>query len=219
MTKTPPIAIDNTLSIYLHALKKDCPGKTWWNCEATHPAVYRAMRIDPSDFGASYAVAPFRYFKGERHLILAAYPAPRILDPVDENWFGIETVIAWEPNSNQAYPLEDPSPQLAGRLDDEAHTLFADPRAFFQAWAIRRAQFAMKRQEARSNRWHAIPAERDETPGALILGDVDRIPWHPTLLPDHIECVGVDPKVVNKAIFKAARLPRVTAAITLRSAA
>lgn len=213
--------IDNSLSEYFFALRKDTPGKTWWNCEPSHPAIYRALRINPADFAASYAVAPFRLAKIEgTALILAAYPAPNILDPIDHDWFDIETVISWNPITNEATVLGDDDAQLVGRLSADVSTLYGDPRAFFQAWAIRRAQFALQRREASDKHWHVTPTETDEIPGALLIGEVGKVRLSLHGMPEHIETVGVDPKDFNRAIMRTARLPRVSAKPSnLRSAA
>lgn len=210
--------IDNSLSEYWFALSKDAPGKAWWNAAPLHPATYRALRIDPKDTCAVYAVHPFRLARiDDRPTVLAAYPAPRILDDPEHEWLGIETVIAWDPVSDRAMVVGDDSAQLVGNLSDDANTIFASPRAFFQGWAIRRAQFAVQRQQARQ--WDAKPSERDEVPGALLIGAMADVTLKPGTMPEHIQCQGLDPKALNRAILKAARLPRVSAHSNLRAAA
>lgn len=213
--------IDNTLSEYLWALRKECPGKVWFDCEATHPAIARALRIDPGQDGAIYAMAPFRLAKiEERFVILAAYPAPLVFGTPTPDWFEIEAVIAWEPNADVATVLGDDVPQLVGTLSDDANQIHSSPRAFFQTWAMRRAQFAIQRQAYAGKAWHTPPVETDLIPGALMVGPVNKIRWNPAAMPPHIECVGVDPREVNKAILRAAYLPRASAAPTdIRSAA
>jgi hypothetical protein len=213
--------IDNSVSEYLYALRKDCPGKTWWNADFVNRApVYRALRINQEEEGAGYAITPFRVHNlNGRWLILAAYPAPHVFEPTPD-WFEIDTVIAWDPNSDAASLLGDPVPQLAGNLTEQANQIHASPRAFFQAWAMRRAQFATQRQTAQERRWHISPRERDDVPGALLIGELAKVRLNPSDMPAHIECVGVDPKELNKAIMRAARLPRASAAAqTLRRAA
>lgn len=212
--------IDNDLSEYMWALDQQTPAKTWWYAEATHAAVARALRIDPKADGAAYALAPFRYciYDG-RHLILAAYPAPMIFVP-DHAWFRIETVIAWNPIFDTATVLEDDQDQFVGTLTEDANTVFASPRAFFQAWAMRRAQFAVQRQPYAGKAWHQPPIETDLVPGALLIGDLRQVRLNPSLMPDHIECNGIDPREFNKAVMRSANLPRVSAATSnIRSAA
>lgn len=205
----------NAASIYFHALRKDCPGKLWWQLDHMdgRAAIYKALRIDPADHGAAYALVPFRVYRSPetgKASVLAAYPAPRAFDLEANDWLDVATVIAWNPVKDTARVLGDATPQLVGALDDDANAIFASPRAFFQAWAQRRAAFAVSRQTARQKAWHAIPAERDEVPGALMIGTPAAIRWNPAALPAHIECRGIDPAQINRAILRAARLPRVT---------
>lgn len=201
--------IDNTISEYWYALGKDCPGKTWFYADIERRApIYRALRIDPGDMGAVYAVAPFRLARiDERVVILAAYPCPRILTPCDENWFGIETVVAWDPVANQATILGDSEPQLVGSFDNR-NALFADPLTFFQCWARDRAVFAVQRQTIAGTDWQSAPREVDMVPGCLIVGAPAKIRWNPSALPADLECVGIDARIINRAILASARLPR-----------
>lgn len=207
--------MDNALSTYWYSLSKDSAGKTWWKSKSSHPATYNALQISADDLGAVYACAPFRIRQTEAGpRILAAYPAPRLFDQPDYHWLGIEAVIVWDPDKDHATVLDDDRPQIVGDVSDDANRLFSSPRAFFQAWAMRRAQFAVKRQEIRKRAWHIAPTERDEIPGGLVIGAAADIHWQPSLLPEHIECVGISPQVVNRAIMKAARLPRATGAVS-----
>lgn len=210
----------NALSAYNHALRKDTPAKRWWNLDATHAATARALRINPQDDGAAYALIPFRLARTpEGPRILVAHPCPRFFAPQDPDWLGIETVLSWEPNSNTVQVEGDPSPRLVGAWRDDATTLFNDPRAFFQAWAQRRAQFAIQREVYSGKSWHTAPAECDLAPGQLIVGDASKVRWNPAAMPEHVECVGIDPRVVNKAVLRAAHLPRLTAGQPLRAVA
>lgn len=215
------IAIDNSLSEYLYALKKDAPGKVWWNADFENRApIYRQLRFDPADYGAAYAIVPFRIAKIEdKAVILAAHPTPDTLDP-DPDWLNIETVFAWDPLTDTAAILSDDVPQLAGKLTDEAHDIYASPRTFFQAWAIRRATFFGRREANKAKDWHVAVREQDQVPGALLIGKLSEARINPFQMPEHIECHGIDPRELNRAILKAARLPRASAATSaLRRAA
>lgn len=201
--------MDNALSIYWHSLSKDCPGKVWWSLNFSHPAVYRALRIDPTDHGAVYACAPLRLYKGDAGVrILAAYPAPRMLDEPDPDWLGIEAVIAWNPVDDTAEVMGDKTPQIVGNLSDEANVIFASPRAFFQRWAMNRARYLVMREMAKGQAWNRPPQENDEAPGVLMIGAPNEIRWRPSAMPADIACSGVDPKTINRELLKAARLPR-----------
>jgi hypothetical protein len=204
------LAEANALWAYLYAIGKETPAKFWWEQPFNHPAIARALNIDRSEYAAFFALMPFRYAKTEKgHRIFAAYPCPRTIGTeIDRDWLGIETVIEWDPVTNTAQVLDDPHPQLVGDMRDDSATLFADPRAFFLEWARNRAAFAVRFQETLRTAWTAKPMEADVVPGALMIGTPESIIWAPSALPEAIRCVGVDPRRVNKAILKSARLPR-----------
>ena len=201
----------NALSSILYMRRRDTPAKTWWNCPAWHPAIGRALRIDRTQEGGVFALAPFRlWHDGERHLVLAAHPAPRILGPVDGDWLGIETVIAWEPQSDTARILGDETDGLAGAFHDtEEGTLFRSPREFFTAWAIERAQFFAKWLATRKGTWAHPAPERDLIPGKLVIGNLDKVSL--AGLPATVHARGINPTQLNKAILRQANLPRAVA--------
>lgn len=198
----------NHLAAYWRDIENESPGKTWWDQSHDHPAIARALRIDRSEPHAWYSLAPFRYVKiDNRHLILAAHPTPRIFAPIDQDWLGIETVIAWEPSTNMVNVLTDDRAQLVGRVTDSDSTVFAEPRAFFTAWMRQRAWFMAARADAAQHTWAALPDEPHHLPGALIVGDPDKVAWPVHSMPDRFTCVGIDPRAVNKAILRFAKLP------------
>lgn len=206
---SPTIDDINALSARLYALGKDCPGKTWWDADPMHPAVARALRIDPQEEGAVFAKAPFRLARIDgAHVILAAYPAPRCLGPVDADWLGIEAVIAWDPRTDAATILADGAPQTVGPLTDETPRLYASPRAFFTDWLRARAEFFVRWVQSRQGAWKHGATEYDLAPGALAIGNIDDIRWNPSRMPLDIECAGIDPRRLNRALLKAARVPR-----------
>ncbi len=198
----------NYLASYWRDIEADTPAKLWWGLDYDHAAIARALRIDRADPPALYALMPFRYAKIDgRHLILAAYPTPMVFEDADADWLNIETVIAWEPTTNTAHVMGDAGPQLVGHVTETDPTVFADPRAFFTAWLRQRAWYYGARQEASQRQFAAIPAEPRLLPGALIVGDPERIAWPIHSMPDRFTCVGIDPRAVNKAILKFAKLP------------
>lgn len=201
----------NALSQILYSRRKDTPAKTWWNLKPWHPAIGRALRIDRQQEGGVFALAPFRlWHDGERHLILAAHPTPRILGPVDDDWLEIETVIAWDPVSDKASVLGDQNPMLVGSfLDREEGTVFGSPREFFTAWAVERAQFFGRWLATQKGAWAHPAPERDLTPGKLAIGNLQKITW--AGLPALIHSRGINPQALNKAILRQAQLPRAVA--------
>lgn len=197
--------IKNHISTYAYNLKASTPAKEWWHCNPTHPAIARALKIDRSQIGGVYALAPFRlYHDGEKHIILAAYPCPRILGPIDVDWLGIETVIAWNPLTDEAHAMGDGTPGLFGNAN-ELPVVFRSPLEFFQSWAVERAKFYVSLTNARGDRWAEF-ADANPCPGALAIGPIEQIRWH--TLPREFEARGIDPIELNRAIIRQANLPR-----------
>lgn len=219
----------NAAMLYERETERMSPAKRWFHAPTDRAPVYRALRLDPADPAAPYAVLPFRLAKNDEDQwrIFAAWPCPLTFCPAGEDnwtgddWLGIEHVISWDPNRDTAELVGDSDSMLVGTLDeaDKANTIYASPRTFFQGWAIRRAQYLTTRQTTAAH-WSVPPRERDEVPGALLIGDLDKIRLRTADLPAHIETQGIDPKALNRAIIRAAQLPRVTAQPTgLRRAA
>lgn len=202
--------IDNSLSEWLYALKQKTPAKLWWDAEPTHPATARALKIDAAEFGAVYALAPFRIAKVEgKHVILVAMPCPHFFGEPDIDWLRIETVVAWDPRDNTATILgEDDG--LVGRIDRDATTIYGDAFAFLRAYAEARARFAIARGNVRGD-WRQKPIEQDETPGLLAIGDPAKMRWPIHEISETVDCVGIDPKVVNRAMLRQANIPQAVA--------
>lgn len=200
--------MDNDLSILMFERKKQTPAKTWWEQDIFHPAIARALKVDRSEMGGVFALAPFRLFHdGEKHVILAPFPAPRMLGPVDHDWLDIATVIAWNPQDDTAEIMGDVQPQLVGNFDDsEQGTIFSSPRDFFTQWMMDRAAFFVRWMQSRKGEWAHGATERDLTPGKLAVGDINKIRW--SGLPDTIHCRGLSTQEVNRAILRQANLPR-----------
>lgn len=199
----------NAWSSYWFSIDKDCPGKTWWNCPPTHPAIYRALGVVPDDHAAVYACAMLRLHRCDDGVrILAAHPTPSFFDEPDVDWLGIQTVISWNPVDDSARVVGDPSPQIVGNLSDETNVIYASPLTFFRHWARRRGQFVVARQQAAAQQWNKAPAEKDQAPGVLMIGAPADIKWRPSTMPIEIECAGVNPAIINRELLKAARVPR-----------
>jgi hypothetical protein len=200
--------IQNLASAHAFTVAKDTPAKTWWDCQPYHPAIARALRIDRAQTGGVYALAPFRLWNdGTRHLILAAYPCPRILGPIDLDHLEIQSVLAWNPVTDEAEILGDHTPGLFGRNGEgeDAFTLYASPRAFLTDWAINRAHAYVRLMQLRQNAW-ADAEDRDTPPGALACGPIDKI--NLTTLPRDFAAQGFDVSELNRTIIRQARLPR-----------
>lgn len=201
----------NDLSAKVYARGKDTPGRRWWHLDTWHPAIGRALRISREGPEAFYACMPFRLTRAPDRtpLISIAYPTPHIFTDV-EDWLGIETVLHWNPVTNTVEIDGDTGAQLVGKFSPAADrgTIYADPRAFFQDWCRQRAQFYVQRQASIHNHWTAPLVERDDVPGVLVVGGVDKIRWPVHQMPEVLNCVGIDPTKINRALMKSARIPR-----------
>lgn len=205
----------NPLFTRLHARSKETPAKTWWHAEALHPAIYRALRMDPGETGAAYAALPFRIHRNTDGVvrILAAFPTPRILAPHDDDdWLGIDYVLSWNPVDDTAIVMGDAGASLIGRSNSNDHAaIFASPFAYFRALAEARAAW-LTGWYAIEGEWRQRPAEPDLTPGYLMLAKPDKVRWPVADLPRDLTCHGVDPMAVNRAILRQSALPRASAA-------
>jgi len=199
----------------MRARDRDSHAKTWFYLDAGHDAVFRALHIDKTDPAAFYACLPFRLMKIEgRYVILAAWPCTLELGPVDLDWLGVEQVVAWEPVSNTVEILGDVEPGLIGRFaDTETGTLFGSPFLFFRRWVEERARFYIEWRQSAGKEWSNPPAERDLVPGCLISGNPDKVRWSSFNLPRNVDCIGIDPNRINKAILRDAKLPRAFSAM------
>lgn len=197
---------------YHRALDRDCLAKTWFMAEPTHPAIYRALKIDPADPAAWYAAAPFRLAQIDgAHVILAPWPCPNMLSNLPDDWLDIAEVLIWNPLTNAVTTPEDIEPHIVGAWGATAR-LFGSPFAFFRAWAEERAALFTTFLAARKAHWLTDPSEAS-TPGMLAVGELKRIRLPVHTMPRDIECIGLDPRDVNAAIQRSAALPRATQSI------
>lgn len=145
-------------------------------------------------------------------MILAAWPAPRMLGPFDWDWLNIAAVIAWDPVADTASLLGDTGPQLIGAFtDDDAGTIYGQPRMFFTDWLRARAAFFARWCQSRQGKWAHGVSEPDLIPGVLAAGDLEAIRWRPTAMPADLTVIGIDPARLNRLLLKSARIPRARA--------
>jgi len=202
----------NEAIAYAHAKAKDTPARRWADANFEHPSIGRALGIDRAQSGGPFALFPFRVMRiDEVAHVCAAWPCPRTIGAMDDH-LGIEALIAWNPVDNAVQIVGDAQPQVVGPMVDHygAARLFGQPRLYFQEWARNRARFWGFVLADAGKSWRAKIEEPDLAPGALVVGPVSQVRWNPTTMPDHIECVGVDASEINKAVFKAMRMPRFT---------
>lgn len=210
----------NALFATLYARSKDCPGKTFWDADAMHPAIFRALRMDRSEEGAVYAAAAFRLHRSEEGAaILFAWPSLHYLGDLEDDWLGIEAVLAWDPVTDTATVLGDAAANLFGTCNsNETLTVFASPFAYLRHIAEMRAQFWTFRRMAMADNWHAV-AEPTAPDGLLALAPPDKIRWPLAELPDDIRLQGISAKAFNTALLRQARIPRATEAHSMKVAA
>lgn len=211
----------NALLATLHARSKDTPAKTFWHAEAMHPAIFRALRMDRAEEGAAYAAMAFRLHRAEDGArILFAWPSLHHLDHLEDDWTGIEAVLAWNPADDTATVMGDPAEALFGGLGGptDALNIFASPFAYLRHIAEQRAAFWTFRRNALFGGWRAID-EKVDHPGLLALGPIDRIRWPIGAMPDDIRLHGIPAKAFNAALLRQARIPRATEALSMKVAA
>ena len=203
------IELNNACSALLYRLGKETPAKTWWNATAQHPAIARALRVSREDPAHVFALAPFRLHRDEdgNHVILIAYPTPRILGPIDPDWLDVEDVLAWNPVDGSFRILGQTEAMLFGDLNDDRSSLFGDIFAFLRAWVEARAAFFTLWCSHRKGTWRHGATETDMVPGAMIVGDAAKIHWKPATMPQNLTCVGCDARSINQHLVKAAHVP------------
>ena len=199
------------LSVWRYELEADCPQKLWRDADRSHPAIARALRVDPSDPASFYALFPFRLGKiDDEYRILVAYHPPEVLSG---NWchLDINTVLSWDPKANTVSVLDDVQPQVIIGGDHEAElTVYGDPFLFFRALVEQRAAWHMRRMDANAGKWvHPCPERPADLPGALIIGEIRDIRWPIHELPPVLNCVGCSRGAVTNSIFRSANIPDV----------
>jgi len=199
-------------SVYQHELACDSPRNTWNSGQAHHPAIYRALCIDPADPTAAYAVLHLRLVRiAGAHLIAAAWPVPAIY----EDHLGIDTVLLWNPVDNTLIEMGDAEPLFShGAVD----TIYADPFEFMRAWAEQRSIFWARRQRIGADKWSARPDEiTTKLPGAMLMSPADKVQWRGVNLAGAIDIVG-DAAPVKRAIMRELGPPRMNVAQIQRAA-
>jgi hypothetical protein len=175
--------------------------------------ICRALQIDHTDPIAGYATAPFVCVDHDDITWIAGAIGYTTFD----EGTGISDIILWQPTTG-VVRLFGEAANIAALITPATIsaelTIFVDPRAFFRAWADRRAEFLTRRQIARETTHSIIPSEPldGNLPGALAIGDIDAIHWLDTGASVLKAGPGVDAKKLQRGVFRSARLPRVVAA-------
>ena len=208
-----------------HAMDADTPGMAWRRADARRgrASILRALRVDAADPASFYATFPLRILNTaeDECWIAAAAGCPRLFgatcDPCPE--LDISDVILWNPSTGALRLLGEAAcsstiilPYLVGAGLERRVIVYADPAAFFRAWADRRAEVWGRRRAVVDRKWtHGVTEHFDGgLPGALIIGDLGkvRLPLDTSVLEAG---PGVDARRLSQQVYRRADLPRVQA--------
>lgn len=215
LTETAKAVYRQAMSVFRYEDNKPSPSKTWAEAQASHKAVYKALKIDADDPAAFYAAFPFRLaMMGERARIVIAITPPLIATNGMEKWHhtDIDAVLSWNPIANTVEVLGDTQPMAI--FPDEigdAVDVYGDPFLFFRRWIEKRAEFWQRRTDGAKNKWKhpAVEPSDGGLPAILCVGDVRQIRWAMDALPPVINAIGIDRDALNASVFKSAAVPRV----------
>jgi len=188
-------------------------GRRWLHAPRRHSdTIYRMLKIDPQDAGAGYAIAPFTVLEDDgKHWIAGAVGMWRALRPLEWCSDDVTAVILWNPRSNELRLAGEIEPSLI--LPDHVPariTIYGDGFAFFRAWADQRAAtFECLRYAAACQRAALAEPGDSDIPGALAIGALHKLDWRSTDAAVLVAGPGVDPRELNRAVIRSARLPRV----------
>lgn len=170
----------------------------------------RWLGIDPDHPQAWYAMLPFARFDTDEGPRCAAVLPPDLPlafgGPVNVTDDADVILVA---GNGQTELHREPQGGLVGTLADGP--LFTDGLAFIRAWATSRLLWTLKAMDSRAT--YGVTLHEDATgnaPGTLLIGKPERIQW-----PEGVNFTVPDEgtaKIINIAIWKAARLSRAAAA-------
>jgi hypothetical protein len=173
-------------------------------------AVYRALKIDLREPSAAYATEPFTVLSiDEKNWIAGAVGHHAGLRYGD--WHPTGDVILWNPRTGETRLRGDIGPALIVPFHPEPRLpVYTDGFAFFRAWADNRAAIYTRQSIAAEMHKTTNADPRDSgIPGALAIGDLNKIDWFNTGATVLAATPGLDPKALNRAVIRSARLPRV----------
>jgi hypothetical protein len=192
---------------------KATPAKAWADADARlgRESIARLLGVAGQNF---YATLPFRTmtWNDDRPVIGAAIGCPRMFreQPDLYDRLDITDVILWDPRSNDvALAGEHPSSTrlllpseatMADRL-----VVYADPGAFFRAWAAKRLAIIIEYQKT----GRSFETDDGCIPGAFLVGKPAAVTWSHVHCPTIVAGPGVDRRELHRAIVASARLPKV----------
>lgn len=179
--------------------------------------ILKLLRIDPTDRVAHFATAPFRIVQDDGCAWVAgAVGCPAHIDAdAIATWTPrrIRSVILWNPKRDELRVMGEAASQASLILPDDCQTLtvYADGFSFFRAWAERRAEHAVRAVHVAGRAFTARVVEPADSliPGALAIGDFEKLPWRQAEAETILPGPGVDPETLRKAVWRAYSVPRV----------
>lgn len=182
--------------------------------------ICRALKIDREDPAAGYATAPFVCLDHGDTTWIAGAVGTTIFD----EGHGISDTILWHPPTGRIQILGEAASAnvlILPTSSDPELTVYADGFAFFRAWADRRAAYLVRRHQAQAAKHAIIPSEPMDgnLPGALAVGDLDKIHWRDTGATILKAGPGINAKQLQRAVFRSACIPRVVDADDFRRVA
>jgi hypothetical protein len=170
----------------------------------------RWLHIDPAHPQAWFAMLPFTKLDTDDGPRCAAVLPPNLpLAPGGPVGVLDDAAVFLVAADGSTALHRDPGPQLVGTLQDGP--LFTNGLAFIRAWASSRLLWCERQRQACAT--YGLELSEDATgaaPGTLLIGNADRIHW-----PVGVNFTAPDDataKIINIAIWKAARLSRATVA-------
>lgn len=207
-------------AVFAAALAKDTPGKAWADAD---PAIGRASiaRLTGiQDHAAAwYATMPMRHIRYEdRDWIGGAIGSERLLawkqQDAGHRWCHLDIidVVLWDPATNEARVMGEhiSSPRIVMPARTDKLPVFGSPVAFFKAWVQRRIA-ALVRHQSMTASHGGLDYEdtHNQSPGALIVGDIAKAAWPACDASRIIPFTGCDPVALQDCIWRSAGLPTI----------
>lgn len=197
------------------------PGDIWHSTPYSHhrKAIFKALRVDPSDPSAGFACACFRVVadQGVTYIAGAVGCPPHLNLEAFKDWTpdAISDVVLWNPRTNDLKALGEAKSQavlIAPTSPHDPLTVYQDGFAFFRAWLERRSEFYVRNQMSIRQEWVHPNTEPSDSliPGALIIGKASDIKHWPYLHDATLVAgAGCDESALKNSVWRSAHIPQV----------
>ena len=197
------------------ALKRDSdadtPGRRWEY--AFHSRARESIvRLLGAEDMPVYATLPFKTLDTENGPRIGAaigWPDPLRNGHDHYAYLDIEDVLLWDPRHNTVtVDGERGSSRLFTPSEDNRDgplTVYRDPFAFFRDWVALRVERLALHQSG----WRAALTVDGCMPGALAVGDLERMPWQCLHVPQLVAGPGLNRDDLRRAVFRTHRLPSI----------